>query len=194
MERAGADGFESLLQPSGLGGRRSWWSRSQAVTGGLTRGGAMRRLLSRIVVAVTGVLVLVACGASDGGAGNQPAPEFDAAGQAGGLADGSHFGFLTGVDASAGTITFDEAVWVVADDEPNGYRIDNPYGVTVVLPLAEDTAIEVLTSTGDPSTAAAVDADGLAAWLTGAAAGQEVAFDLEVVDGAVSTMRFAYRP
>jgi hypothetical protein len=154
----------------------------------------MRRRLSLIAAAVTGVLVLVACGADDLGAGPQPASEGDAAGPASGLADGSHFGFLTGVDATAGTITLDEAVWVATDDEPNGYRIDNPDDATVVLPIAEEAAIEVLTATGDPATAAAVDADGLADWFTGPAAGQEVAFDLDVVDGAVTALRFVYRP
>jgi hypothetical protein len=153
----------------------------------------MRRLLSFIAVAVTFVLVLVACGAAL--AGDQAAPEpGDGAGPAGGVADGPHFGFLTGVDPTAGTITLDEAVWVSTDDEPNGYRIDDPDDATVELPLAEDAAIEVLMSTGDPATAAAVDADGLADWFAGPAAGQEVAFNLEVVDGAVTTMRLAYRP
>jgi hypothetical protein len=153
----------------------------------------VRRLLSFLVVAVTFVLVLVACG--DALAGDQAGPQpGDAAGPADGLADGPHFGFLTGVDATAGTITLDEAVWVSSDDEPNGYRIDDPDDATVELPLAEEAAIEVLMSTGDPATAAEVDADGLADWFTGPAAGQEVAFNLEVVDGAVATMRFAYRP
>jgi hypothetical protein len=153
----------------------------------------MRRLLS-LIVAVSGVLVLAACGVDAVGAGDRPAPGDDVAGPSHGLADGSHFGFVTGVDAAAGTITFDEAVWVSTDEEPNGYRIDNPDEATVVLPLAAEATIEVLTSTGDPSTATTVDAPGLEDWFTGSAAGQEVAFDLEVVDGNVDAMRFTYRP
>jgi hypothetical protein len=105
-----------------------------------------------------------------------------------------YFGFLTGVDPAVGTITVDEAAWVSTDDEPNGYRIDNPDDATVVLTLAEEAVIEVLLFTGDPATETAVDVGGLADRFTASAAEQEVAFNLDVVDGTVSTLRFVYRP
>lgn len=156
----------------------------------------MRRQLSLAAVALTGVLFLAACGTDDAGADPGPTAEPGDGADVGNapLADGEHFGFLTAVDATAGTITLDEAIWVSSDDEPNGYRIDNPDATTVVLAVADAAAIEVLMSTGDPATATDVDVQGLADWFDGPAAGQEVAFNLEVVDGAVATMRFAYRP
>lgn len=151
----------------------------------------MRSLLPAAAVATA--LLLSACGADP--ATGVPATETPTeAPAAAPLADGEHFGFVTAVDASAGTIGFDEAVWVSSDDEPNGYRIDDPEDTVVTLALAGDADIEVLMSTGDPSTIADVDAAGLQAWFEGPAAGQEVAFDLEVADGEVVSLEFVYRP
>lgn len=157
----------------------------------------MRPLLPAAAMAAT--LFLGACAvapatgepATGEPATGEPATDVPAAAP---LSDGEHFGFVTGVDATAGTIGFDEAVWVSTDAEPNGYRIDNPDDTVVTLPLAEDAAVEVLMSTGDPSTATEVDAAGLQAWFEGPAADQELAFDLEVADGEVISLRFVYRP
>lgn len=167
----------------------------------------MRWHLTLTAVAVAGAVLLAGC-SNDGstaapeGPGNEApaddepddAPGDDAPDGDAPLADGEHFGFLAGVDAEAGTVTFDAAVWVSSEEEPNGYRIDNPDAATVELPLADGAAIEVLMSTGDPSTATQVDAAGLGEWFAGPAAGQELAFDVELDGGEITALTFVYRP
>lgn len=147
----------------------------------------MRPPLRLPAAVLAAALLLAACG-DDAAATAGETPDEPV------LADGEHFGFLTTVDAAAGTIGFDEAVWVNSDAEPNGYRIDNPRRTIVTLPVADEAAIEVLMSTGDPSTATDVDVAGLQDWAEGPAAGQDLAFDLDVTDGQVTGLRFVYRP
>jgi hypothetical protein len=137
-------------------------------------------------------LLLVSCG-TDAGTGETPDPgaQPPADGPAA-LADGEHMGFLLAVDGA--TISLDEATWIVADDEPNGYRIDNDVVDPVDLTLSDDPDIEVLLSTGDPSTAAQVDAAGLASWFTGLGSEEEPVVDVTVQDGEVVALHFRYRP
>lgn len=156
----------------------------------------------RLTAAILGAVLLAACGgtpteptspgASEPATDDQDTEEPTDDGSA--LADGEHFGFVRGVDADAATVDFDPATWVADDDEPNGYRIDDPDAATVTLPVASDATIEVLTATGDPSTATEVDVTGLAAWADGPASGQDLAFDVVVDGGVVTTMTFVYRP
>ncbi|HSK23296.1 MAG TPA: hypothetical protein VK906_08980 [Egicoccus sp.] len=110
------------------------------------------------------------------------------------LDDGEYFGFVTDVDAAGGTITFDPATWVVADDEPNGYRIDNDEVDDEILPVRADAEIDVLLQAGDPATAATVDLEELEDWFRSPASGQEVAFDVTVADGEATALAFRYRP
>lgn len=111
-----------------------------------------------------------------------------------GLDDGEYFGFVTDVDAAGGTITFDPATWVVADDEPNGYRIENTVVDDEVLRVGTDAEIDVLLQAGDPATAARVDLDALEDWFRTPASGREVAFDVTVADGEATALAFRYRP
>ena len=152
----------------------------------------MRTTLPLPAAVLAAALLLSACGTDAGDAAESPtvAPTEAAAP----LADGEHFGFLTAVDTATATIGFDAAAWVNSDDEPNGYRIENPEPTVVTLRVADDAAIEVLQATGDPSTATDVDVSGLQDWAEGPAAGQDLAFDLDVTDGQVTGLRFVYRP
>ena len=109
--------------------------------------------------------------------------------------DGDHFGFLVAVTTDPATVTIDPAVWVDDAEQPNGYRIDDPGLDPVDLPLADDATIEVLQSTGDPSTAATVTVDELQAWFTDLGQPDEAApFDVVITDGEVTQLRFVYRP
>lgn len=107
------------------------------------------------------------------------------------------FGFLLGADAGGpdAHIEFDEAEWVSSDDEPNGYRIDNPETTVETLRLADDASLTILRSIGDPATIEVVDAPELAMWLgEQLTAGYAVPFEL-VVDGTeVVEARFIYTP
>jgi hypothetical protein len=64
----------------------------------------------------------------------------------------------------------------------------------VTVRLAEDADMEVLLSTGDPATAAQVDAAGLADWLAGLSAEEQPVVDVTIDDGQVVALRFRYRP
>lgn len=156
----------------------------------------MRTVLPLPAAVLAAALLLSACGSDAGNAAEDPsgAPTTAEPTEAAPLADGGHFGFLTAVDAASATIGFDEAVWVNSDDEPDGYRIENPDPTVVTLPVADAAVIEILQATGDPSTATEVDVPGLQDWAEGPAAGQDLAFDLEITGGAVTTLRFRYRP
>lgn len=107
------------------------------------------------------------------------------------------FGFLLGADAGGpdAHIEFDEAVWVSSDDEPNGYRIDNPETTVETLRLADDATLIILRSIGDPATIEVVDAPAFAMWLgEQLSRGYGLPFEL-VVDGTeVVEARFIYTP
>ncbi|MBS3942015.1 MAG: hypothetical protein KG028_13740 [Actinobacteria bacterium] len=144
----------------------------------------------RIIPFVTGLALLTACTA-----GTPATPTADGSEQeVAALDDGEYFGFVTAVDAAAGTIAFDPATWVSDDGEPNGYRIDNDEVDAEVLTIGPDTQIEVLLQAGDPGTAASLDTDGLEAWFHDPDSGQDVAFDVTVAEGEATTLRFRYRP
>jgi hypothetical protein len=139
---------------------------------------------------VAGLALLAACTGGTSATPTEDVAEHDPAA----LVDGEYFGFVTAVDAAARTITFDPATWVMADDEPNGYRIDNDEAEAEVVPVAADGEIEVLLQAGDPATAASVDIAGLEDWFLGPTSGGEVAFDVTVAGGEATNLAFRYRP
>lgn len=161
------------------------------------------RLVRLAAVAATAALLVAGCSSDDSGSPapepspTAPAPSETATPEAS-LPDGDHFGFVTSVGvASTGEshIVLDPAEWINDDSADNGYRIENPDEATVTLILAADATIEVLTSTGDPSTATQVDAAGLNDWYSGLSDFEvPPPFNLTVRDGQVTSMTFTYRP
>lgn len=110
------------------------------------------------------------------------------------LPAGALTGFLVAVTTDPATVTIDTAEWVADDTEPNGYRIDNPDPAQLELALADDARIRILTSTGDPATAATVDVDGLQDWFAGLGSPDEALFDIIRGEDEVVELRFLYRP
>ncbi|MBW3619963.1 MAG: hypothetical protein KY461_06945 [Actinobacteria bacterium] len=146
--------------------------------------------MRRTIVLPLLLLAAGAAGCADGASGlTEPVTEVVDA------FDGEQFGFLTEVSTDPAGVVIDPATWVESDDEPNGYRIDDPGVAPVELAIADDAVIEVFTSTGDPATATNVTVAELADWLAGLSSPEtEAAFNVVVVDGELIEMRFVYRP
>ena len=147
--------------------------------------------MRRTIVLPAFLLAAVAAGCADGAAGLPADPVKDVLD----AFDGGHFGFLTEVSTHPAVVVIDPATWVDSDDEPNGYRIEDPGVAPVELPVADDAVIEVFTSTGDPATATTITVEELADWLAGLGSPEiEAAFNVVVADGELIEMRFVYRP
>jgi hypothetical protein len=109
------------------------------------------------------------------------------------LTDGDHLGLLRLVDLDQGVILVDLVTWVDDDNEPNGFRIDDPDDEVWEGRLAADVAASVIdcTQACEPM---AVDLAAIANGDVRPFNGEYALFDVAVRDGQVTSVEERYTP
>lgn len=148
--------------------------------------------------AALGALLLAACvgGADTPSVGpplvDEPAP-VDEAGDQPWLTDGEHLGHLRFLDVRAGIIRLDLVEWINVDEEPNGFRVENPDPALWEGQLAPEISASVIDCTQECVSRDVALAD-LASGVVRPLNGEHALFDVLVEGTRVRSIAERYTP
>jgi hypothetical protein len=153
--------------------------------------------LAALVVAAG--LLLTACGTGTDTAGTPPVGdgpspvEAPAEGDQPWLTDGHYLGYLRHLDTEAGIIRLDLVTWVNDEEEPNGFRIDDPDDTLWEGRLAMDATAAVI-DCRQACEPVAVDLADIARRSVRPLNGEDALFDVVVAEQVVRSVDERYTP